>query len=101
MKTPLEVPLLTVAEAAALLRIGRSLAYQLAGEYIASGGVSGLPAVRLLNDAWSWSYRYKTTSDVWLNSIWSNTYTTIIGTPSAYGSVTAPYAVFVHGFSGV
>ena len=54
-----------------------------------------------LNDAWSWSYRYKTTSDVWLNSIWSNTYTTIIGTPSAYGSGTAPYAVFVHGFSGV
>ena len=47
MKTPPEVPLLTVAEAAALLRIGRSLAYQLAGEYIASGGVSGLPAVRL------------------------------------------------------
>jgi hypothetical protein len=47
MKTPPEFPLLTVAEAAALLRIGRSLAYQLAGEYIASGGVSGLPAVRL------------------------------------------------------
>ena len=47
MKTSPEVPLLTIAEAAALLRIGRSLAYQLAGEYIASGGVSGLPAVRL------------------------------------------------------
>lgn len=47
MKTPPEVPVLTVSEAAQLLRIGRSLAYQLAGEYIASGGVSGLPAVRL------------------------------------------------------
>ena len=47
MNTPPEVPLLTVAEAAELLRIGRSLAYQLAGEYIASGGVSGLPVVRL------------------------------------------------------
>ena len=46
MKTPLEVPVLTIGEAAGLLRIGRSLAYQLAGEYIASGGVSGLPAVR-------------------------------------------------------
>ena len=47
MTTPPEVPLLTVTEAASLLRIGRSLAYQLAAEYIASGGVSGLPAVRL------------------------------------------------------
>ena len=46
MNTPPEFPVLTVVEAAALLRIGRSLAYQLAGEYIASGGVSGLPAVR-------------------------------------------------------
>ncbi|MFL5689353.1 MAG: helix-turn-helix domain-containing protein [Nocardioidaceae bacterium] len=47
MKAPSEVPLLTVGEAAALLRIGRSLAYQLAAEYIASGGVSGLPVLRL------------------------------------------------------
>ena len=46
MKAPPDVPVLTIGEAAELLRIGRSLAYQLAGEYIASGGVSGLPAVR-------------------------------------------------------
>lgn len=40
-------PVLTVEEAAGVLRIGRSLAYQLAGEYDATGGVSGLPVIRL------------------------------------------------------
>jgi len=41
--------LLTVDEAAATLRIGRSLAYRLAAEYFASGGRRGLPAIRLGN----------------------------------------------------
>ena len=40
-------PLLTVDEAAGVLRINRSLAYQLAREYDATGGVSGLPVIRL------------------------------------------------------
>jgi hypothetical protein len=40
-------PLLTVEEAAKVLRIGRSLAYQLTGEYLGSGGMSGLPCIRL------------------------------------------------------
>jgi hypothetical protein len=40
-------PLLTIEEAARVLRVGRSLAYQLAGEYEASGGLSGLPVIRL------------------------------------------------------
>ena len=40
-------PLLTVEEAGRVLRIGRSLAYQLAGEYDATGGVSGLPVIRV------------------------------------------------------
>jgi hypothetical protein len=40
-------PVLTVEEAAGVLRIGRSLAYQLAREYDATGGVSGLPVIRL------------------------------------------------------
>lgn len=40
-------PLLTVEEAARVLRIGRSLAYQLAREYEVSGGVAGLPVIRL------------------------------------------------------
>lgn len=40
-------PLLTVEEAARVLRIGRSLTYQLAREYEASGGLSGLPVIRL------------------------------------------------------
>jgi hypothetical protein len=40
-------PLLTIDEAARVLRIGRSLAYQLARQYEASGGVSGMPVIRL------------------------------------------------------
>lgn len=40
-------PLLTIEEAAGVLRIGRSLAYQLAREYEASGGVAGLPVIRV------------------------------------------------------
>ena len=40
-------PLLTVDEATRVLRIGRSLGYQLARDYEASGGVSGLPVIRL------------------------------------------------------
>ena len=40
-------PVLTVEEAARVLRVGRSLAYQLAREYDATGGVSGLPVIRV------------------------------------------------------
>ncbi len=39
--------MLTVEEAARVLRIGRSLAYQLATLYITSDGIDGLPVVRL------------------------------------------------------
>jgi hypothetical protein len=39
--------LLTVEEAARVLRIGRSLAYQLARQYLSSGGTAGLPVLRL------------------------------------------------------
>jgi hypothetical protein len=38
---------LTVDEAAHLLRIGRSLAYQLARTYLSSGGVAGIPVVEI------------------------------------------------------
>jgi hypothetical protein len=38
--------LLRIEEAARFLRIGRSLAYKLAHEYLASGGTSGLPVLR-------------------------------------------------------
>lgn len=41
-------PLLyTVEEAAALLRISRTLAYEMAGPYVASCGQAGLPVIRL------------------------------------------------------
>ena len=38
--------LLTIEEAAGLMRIGRSKAYSLAHEYLHSGGTSGLPVLR-------------------------------------------------------
>ena len=38
---------LTVEEAAAVLRIGRSTAYELAREYLATDGASGMPVIRL------------------------------------------------------
>ena len=41
-----ECDLLTMQEATAVLRIGRSLGYQLAHEYLNSGGTSGLPVIR-------------------------------------------------------
>ncbi|HEV8628416.1 MAG TPA: helix-turn-helix domain-containing protein [Acidimicrobiia bacterium] len=40
-------PFLTVVEAAALLRVGRTVAYQQARQYLATGGREGLPVVRL------------------------------------------------------
>ena len=40
-------PVLTVEEAARAMRIGRSLAYQFAREYLASGGLTGMPAIRI------------------------------------------------------
>ena len=42
-----ELSLLTVTEAASELRIGRSLAYELARRYLDSGERDGLPVIRL------------------------------------------------------
>ena len=42
-----EPTVLTVEEAARVLRIGRSAAYEAAQRFIASGGKEGLPVVRL------------------------------------------------------
>ena len=42
-----ELALLTVTEAASELRIGRSLAYELARRYLDSGERDGLPVIRL------------------------------------------------------
>lgn len=42
-----EPEVLTVEEAAAILRIGRSCAYALARQYRATGGREGLPVIKL------------------------------------------------------
>jgi helix-turn-helix protein len=44
---PEPIPFLTVVEAAAVLRVGRTVAYQQARLYLATGGREGLPVVRL------------------------------------------------------
>lgn len=44
---PEEQILLTIEEAAAILRVGRSLAYDLARRYESTGGIAGLPNIRL------------------------------------------------------
>ncbi|MEO5900304.1 MAG: hypothetical protein ABIR68_09245 [Ilumatobacteraceae bacterium] len=45
--TRLAALVLTVEESGDLMRIGRTLAYQLAGEYLATGGTAGLPVIRI------------------------------------------------------
>ena len=47
-----EHELLTVQEATDSLRIGRSLGYQLAHEYLNSGGTSGLPVIRFSKECY-------------------------------------------------
>ena len=42
-----ELQLLTIDEAAQRLRIGRSLAYELARTYLTTGGTDGLPVMKL------------------------------------------------------
>ena len=44
---PEQHELLTVREAADFLRVGRTLGYQLADDYLRSGGTTGLPVIRL------------------------------------------------------
>jgi|CXWL01.1.fsa_nt_gi hypothetical protein len=54
-----------------------------------------------LNNAWAYAYRHIQPDGAWSPSIWPNTSILLVGTPSAYGTITAPYAVFEHGFWGV
>jgi len=47
-----EHALLTMREATNILRIGRSLGYALAHEYLSSGGTSGLPVIRFSKECY-------------------------------------------------
>jgi hypothetical protein len=44
--------LLTMREATTILRIGRTLGYELAREYLSSGGTSGLPVIRFSKECY-------------------------------------------------
>ena len=48
----LEQPLLTMREATKVLRIGRSLGYAMAHEYLNSGGTSGLPVIQFSKECY-------------------------------------------------
>jgi hypothetical protein len=54
-----ELQLLTIDEAAQRLRIGRSLAYELARTYLTTGGTDGLPVMklgaRMRVPRWAWT----------------------------------------------
>ena len=47
-----EQALLTMREATKILRVGRSLGYALAHEYLSSGGRSGLPVIRFSKEGY-------------------------------------------------
>jgi hypothetical protein len=47
-----ELSLLTMREATDVLRVGRTLGYQLAHEYLNSGGTSGLPVIRFSKECY-------------------------------------------------
>jgi hypothetical protein len=47
-----EYPLLTMREATKILRIGRTLGYALAHEYLNSGGISGLPVIQFSKECY-------------------------------------------------
>lgn len=47
-----EHALLTMREATAVLRIGRTLGYALAREYLNSGGTSGLPVIQFSKECY-------------------------------------------------
>lgn len=59
--------MLTIEEAARVLRIGRSAAYKLARDYLATDGTSGMPAKRI-GPSQSVTLQHRVTRD---NTLWT------------------------------
>jgi hypothetical protein len=96
---------LSIPNTSWLLSIDGTLVYNhtsmKSSSFLLTGGVETSHWSTRLNTAWMWSYKYRSVAGTWSSGLWPSVTVQLVGMPSAYGSVIAPFAVFEHGFWGV